>query len=469
MDNAPLPYPPTGSYAAHSRQEHPVAHQHPYGLFPPFTYPPPPSRQIKDDEPLTERIARIRSQFDNGELADCVLELVSAKGRHHPVKISGHKFILADSPALKQHIMTARATDPGSHTITMEVDDLYLRSDAWWMAVQRLYLHPLLDPPPMMGNGGNGMEYAGDKADQFDFCLGYAAAGHVLAMQDVFLRGVVIACNTLTWDTVEAALGFVLEASIQRYYDTREPEEADMPSAYLEFGYGPNTRILLVAIINFLVHEFPANFELDNSVLDTPNISRLPASSPTSFAPTSASLTKVAPAIARGTSTRPPPKVTRLSSIKFGDLPAAYLDDAPWLHREPAKCSPILSRILLNLPYDELSQVLTSRNSNGVSAWNTAQDRYHAVIDVVAEREARRLRAVEAVRSGSMINAHEIQLRLSAPHRHPNIEEWDVLNWQEEVIRAETPRIVRRWVPQFDVAQQPTLPRPSYDIPDSMV
>ncbi|KAJ8130329.1 hypothetical protein O1611_g3302 [Lasiodiplodia mahajangana] len=430
--------------------------------------PPTPHSFHGSHASVMDGIRYIRSLFDNGELADCVLELISAKGRHHPVKISGHKLILARSPALKQHILTARASDRGPQTITMEIDDSYLRSDAWWMAVQRLYQHPLFPLHPMLGNG-NRMDFAGNKADQFSFSLGYAAAGYILAMPDVLIRGLEIAANTLTWDTVEAGLGFVLENAVQRHFEqSAEPEAAFAPTI-LEFGYGPETKILLSAILNFLITEFPSNFELDTSIPDIPKIARIPVSAATT--PTRVRTSgKVVPPIARGTTTRQPPKQARLSSIKFGDLPAAYPDDGALPHREPAKCSSVLSRILLNLPFDELCQVLTS-GSNGVSGWNTAQDRYHAVLDVVAEREARRLRAVEAVRSESVPNAREIQSRLSSPYRHTTAEQWDVLNWKEDVIRDETPRIVRRWVPQFDVAQQSTQQRilPSYDIPDSMV
>ncbi|KAI8628383.1 hypothetical protein F5Y19DRAFT_465095 [Xylariaceae sp. FL1651] len=452
LDSAPIPYPPNGSYpAGPSRHEHPAAHPHPPGPFPPFMHPQPFSQINVAQEEAIQGVSYIRNQFDNKELADCVLELVFTKGRHPPAKISGHKLILAHSPALRQYIMTARATDSGSHTITMEIDDPYLLPEAWWTAVQRLYLYPLLPPPPIVSNSGNGMDFAGDKVTQFEFCLGYAAAGHILAMQDVLVRGLQIAANLLTWETIEKGLGFVLEGTTQRHYDYRaESEEADMPPTLMEFGYGPETKILMAAILNFLINDFPSNFELNTSVSDPPKIARLP----TSIAAT------MKPAIARGTTTRHPTKPTRLSSIKFGDLPAAYPEDGPTPHREPAKCSSILSRILLNLPHDALCEVLTS-----------AQDRYHAVVDVVAEREARRLRAVDVVRSGSVPHAHEIQLRLSAQRRYAIAEEWDVLNWQEEVICNEVPRIVRRWVPQFDVPQpvsQQQIP-PSYDTLDSMV
>ena len=468
-DNSSLSYPANGSYAP-PRHDHPVAHPHHPGPFPPFIPPQPVSQQFNiADDGFIEGVDYIRNSFDNGELSDCTLELKSAKGRHHPIKISGHKLILARSPALKRIILATRATDRGSTTISMEVDDPHLRSDAWWTAVQRLYLHPLI-PPPMLGNVPNGIDFAGDKVDRFDFCLGYAAAGHVLLMRDIVLRGLYIAAHSLTWETVEAGLGFVLESTIQRHQDhgTGAEEEAS-PSAFLEFGYGAETKILLTAILDFLVNEFPPNFELDTSVLDNLKIARIPGNTGNPTTPTPA-FTQAVPAIARGTTTRQAPKQSRVTSIKFGDLPAAYPDDGSLTERQSAKCSTILSRILLNLPYDQLCQVLTS-GSQGVPGWNTAQDRYRAVADIVAEREVRRRRGVEAVRSGSVSHARDIQLRLSATQRYPVADKWDVLNWEEQVLRGETPRIIRRWVPQFNVMQQPTEQQtlPSYGVPDSMV
>ncbi|KAI2627666.1 hypothetical protein GGR54DRAFT_426658 [Hypoxylon sp. NC1633] len=414
---------------------------HPGAPFPPFVHPQPFGRYpAVDDEGLRASIMYFQDHFDSGELTDCVLELVSAKGLHHPVKITGHKLILARSPALKQHIMAARAKDLSSHTITIESDDPYLRSDAWWSAVRRLYLFPLLDPPTITDEA-NGLHLAGDRTDRFEFCLGYAAAGHLLSMKDVFLRGLRMAADFISWNTVEEALSFVLEGNVQRHvnYDNEQVE--------MEYGYGPEARFLLENILNFLINAFPPNFELDLSVVDPPKFARIPAEAGT-VPPTS---TNPAASIGRGMSQRNPSKPNRLSSIKFGDLPAAFPEDGAGPPRGPAQCSPVLSRILLNLPFEELRLVLTSE-SEGVSGWNTAQDRYHAVADVVAEREARRLRAVEAVRVGAVGDALGIQLRLSAQRRHAIVEPWDVLNWQEEVVRprgAEVPVIVRRWDPQF--------------------
>ncbi|KAI4865712.1 hypothetical protein F4820DRAFT_282405 [Hypoxylon rubiginosum] len=444
-------------YGGHAHHEHPGV--------PPFMplqpFPRPPG---SFDDGLGEHIRYFQDQFDSGELTDCTLELVSTKLLHHPVKIIGHKFIFARSPALKQHIMAARATDLGSHTITIESDDAYLRSDAWWSAVRHLYLHPLVNPG-MMDSPVSGLHFDGDKIDRFKFCLGYAAAGHLLTMHDVFMRGLFMAADFITWDTVEEALGFVFEGTSQRHVNYDNEQNFD-----LDFVYGPEVRLLLEAAMVFLINEFPPNFELDASVADPLKFARIPVAV-AAIMPPPPPPAEAAPTVARGSNMRKP---NRLSNIKFGDLPAAFPEEGALPHRGPAKCSPVLSRILLNLPFEELRAVMTSE-SNGVSGWNTAQDRYHAVADVVAQREARRLRAVDVVRAGAVPHYREIQQRLSAQRRHAIVEPWDALNWQEQVVQprgGEIPQLVRTWVPHFSVgletSQQPLQPQHRI-VHDSMV
>ncbi|RYP12501.1 hypothetical protein DL765_007300 [Monosporascus sp. GIB2] len=479
-----MQFPPRNMhYPGHAHQEPPAGHHHPHhpqhhhppAPFPPFLPSQAFTRRPSVEGELVESIAYFRNQFDNGELADCVLELVYTNGRHHPVKIGGHKLILAQSPALKHYIMSARtAESSGSHIITIESDDSYLRSDAWWMAVQRLYLHPLLNIPPIIGNGANGMDFAGDKTDRFEFCLGYAAAGHLLEMRDILVRGLQIAADLLNWATVEDALGFVLEGTTQRHTDFAfEHDGTDFSFVDLEYGYGPETKILMDAVMNFLINAFPSNFEFDPTVSDPPKYARIPAIP--GAPPIPSPRGSLPPAIARGTNARNFGKPVRLGSIKFGDLPPAFPEDGSAPQREPAKCSPVLSRILLNLPFDQLRTVLTSE-SNSTSGWNTAQDRYHAVAGVVAAREAKRLRAVDAVRAGAIPNAVDVRKRLSAQRHHAVVQPWDVLNWQEEVAQprgAEVPRLVRKWIAQFPVTHEMELqrqaPAPAYDVPESMV
>ncbi|KAI0836480.1 hypothetical protein F5Y06DRAFT_104188 [Hypoxylon sp. FL0890] len=467
VENGALPpYPPNGfPYGGHTHHDRPPGRPH-LGAFPPFLHLEPFARYPDlGDEGLRDSIIYFQDQFDRRELADCTLELVSTKRLHHPLKINGHKLIFARSSALKQHIMAARANDLGSHTITIESDDSYLRSDAWWSAVRRLYLFPL-PTPAMMDNGAYGLHFADDKTDRFEFSLGYAAAGHLLNMHDVFMRGLQMAADFLTWNTVEEALAFVFEGTVQRHIDYDNDQNVE-----LEYAYGAEVRLLQEAIRTFIINAFPGGFEFDPSVADPSKFARIPADAAILTSPPTQN---ASPTIARGTNMRNPGQSNRLSSIKFGDLPPAYPEDGAAPPRGPDDSSPILSRILLNLPFNELRKVLTSQN-DGAPGMHTAQVRYHAIAEVIAEREARRLRAVEAVRAGAIPNSQEIQQRLSAQRRYAIVEPWDVLNWQEVVIQprgAEVPRIVRTWVPQFAVtpeAPQQQMQPQSFNTRDSMV
>ncbi|KAK9419718.1 hypothetical protein SUNI508_07204 [Seiridium unicorne] len=446
-----VPFHPNGHGFDHDHRNgrpHGSAHMQPFMA--PQQFPRRPSLE----EELMDSVIFFQNQFDSAELADCTLELKYPDGYNHPVKINAHKLILARSAALKQYIMIARAADPGSHVITVNATDPYLRSDAWYTAVQRLYLHPLFSPPPT----ANGADFAGSTIDKFRFCLGYAAAGHLLEMDDVLIRGLQIAAGMINWHNIEEALGFAFEGATHRHFVGDNGHDYPV----IDFAYGGETRMLMGSITSFLINYFPPNFDLDTAAIDPPNFARIPATTSTYQQPG-----KSAPAIARGTSVQKHSKSNRVSVIKFGDLPTAYPEDdngsAP---REPAKCSPQLSRILLNLPFEDLRYVLTSGTSSP-RAWNTAQDRYHAMADVVAEREARRLRAVEAIRAGVVPGSAEIRQRLSAHRRYDMVDAWDVLNWQEEIVQASAngvPGLVRTWIPQFGVPPETMMERePMYE------
>lgn len=451
LDNAGVPFRPNGHGFDH---DHRNGRPHAVPPMPPFLAPQHFPRRPTIEEEFMDSIYFFRSMFNSSELADCTLEMKFPDGCNQPVKMHGHKLILARSPALKQLIMLSRAADPSSHYITFTAQDPYLRSDAWCVAVQRLYLHPLFTVPPMMANGA---EFAGNSLDQFRFCLGYAAAGHFLEMKDVLLRGLELAAGLLNWNNLEEALGFAFEGSTQRHFI------GDDGNDYfdIEFGYGRETRILMGAITNFLLSCFPPNFELDTSVADPVRYARIPLAALTTLPKG-----KAAPAIARGSSVRKPSAAGRHPNIQFGDIvPALPEEDLAAVPREPAKCSPELSRVLLNIPFDDLRYVMASE-TNGALGWNTAQDRYHALGGVVAEREARRLRAVDAVRAGAVPGSKEIQRRLSAPRRYDFVDQWDVLNWQEEVVQPShtgVPTVTRTWVPQFAVPPEPEAEQPVYE------
>ncbi|KAH8649084.1 hypothetical protein BX600DRAFT_517477 [Xylariales sp. PMI_506] len=446
------PFPPN----VHGYGDHPAHHGMPNGHshMQPFLAPQQAfARRSALEEELWDSMYYFQSQFNMPDFADCVLELQYSDHESNPVKIHGHKLILARSPYLKEYIMGTMARDRAARSLVVHADDPYIRTDAWYFAVQRLYLHPLFTIPPMMSQGATS---PAKNCEQLRFCLGYAAAGCLLKMNDVLLRGLQLAASLVDWSTVEEALGFSFDRAAQRYFI------GDDGNDYLniEFYYGPDVRILMRSITNFLISNFPPHFELDTSAIDPPKFARIPA---VPVRVNSPSVDHSTPAIARGSSMRNASKTHRLPNIKFGDLPTALSeDDTSAKSYEPARCSPELSRILLNLPFDDVKYILATE-VNGIPGWNNAQDRYRAIVGVVAEREARRLRAVEAVRAGTVPGSLEIQGRLAAPQRHLIVDRWDILNWQEEVIPSGgegPPHFVRKWVPQFAA---PDMEQPMYE------
>jgi hypothetical protein len=421
----------------------------------------------------------MQAQFAEPTFSDCTLELRYADDRAAPVRIPGHRLILARSQTL-QALLRSNTPDSSPHglaqrTVLLQSDDKYLRSDAFWMAVQRLYSLPLLELPPQlpqMGEGGD-VTLAGTASDRFDFALGYIAAGHILRWEPVVVRGVEIATQLLSWATIERALQFAL---------------GDVPSrgtvdGHSKFPYGEPTQFLLNGIISFIIDSFPPNFFLDTSVTDPEKYARLPS---VPAAAPSAPMTPKAngPTIARGTSVHlAANRRPRLQHIKFGDLsPAASSSDGNYASLAEATSAPpqprpashvILSRVLLNLPFAFLKPALESGGQGNVSAWANAEARHRVIRSVIAEREARRLRAADAVKAGRIANPEAVRYRLGSVEPRSG-GEWDTLGWQEEVMpfgNADTPSLVQKWVPMVPlenangangVTGQTPLPKAEY-------
>ncbi|KAK1624181.1 hypothetical protein BDP81DRAFT_330471 [Colletotrichum phormii] len=393
---------------------------------------------------LDDMAAYLRSQFRDPAFADCTLELRYLDDRAPPVRLPGHRLVLARSQAVRNVLEAdnVESSSPGANrTILLQSDDRYLRSDAFWMAVQHLYAFPLLDMPEPASNGNFTM--AGNADDRFDFALGYAAAGHILAWQPIVFRGMEIASHSLSWSTLERALGFALG-------DLPSRASADRHS---QFVYGEPVHVLMNGIISFIINNFPPDFTLDTSVADPERFARLPIAS-TSLPPREGT-----PTIARGTAGQD--RRARPMHIQFGDL-ALGPDNTPNgsdSTSQPSQQHHIrstLSTILINLPFAYLKPALESSGYGNVNGWANVEARHHIMRAVVSERENRRSRVVEAVRSGAVPHAESILYSLQSADPHQN-EEWHALGWREDVVSyvdGDAPSLGRQWVPLMAPPQQ---------------
>ncbi|OTA07375.1 hypothetical protein A9Z42_0082610 [Trichoderma parareesei] len=396
-------------------------------------------------------IGYLQQQFASPDLADCVLELRYTDDRAAPVRIPGHRLVFARSLQLfnllqKQSVQTS-PNDRSLQTLLLETGSKWIRSDSFYMAVQRLYGLPLLHAPPRrVGMEPGDVTAAGSVNEQLDFAISYAAAGHLLDWTPVVRRGCEVATHLLTWETLERVLEFALDG----YRDKGSHEI---------YQYGNGSQVLLNAVVTFVVHNFPSHLNLDTEAVESVPYSRLPISPPPPPAKDALDNEKLSPAdegssVQLGKGRRP----QKLNGIQFGDLALTEgrnLADAntPKATRaaQPASFS-ILSRILVEIPFTQLKMILESSGSGNVNGWANAESRYRIIKLAVEERESRRRRVLDAVLSGRVADAEAIRAGLCSPEPR-DLGWWTALGWQEEMLpygNPDGPTLARKWVPLMD-------------------
>lgn len=369
---------------------------------------PPPAMDNLDG-----LLGYIQSQFADPKLADYILEVRYTDDRAPPLRIPGHNLLFARSPALKR-LMVAQVHDGGdgvaSRTILIESADRFLRTDGFWMALQRLYGGPLLDPnaspAPAAIAETHDSATSNPTIDKFDLALGYAAAGQILQIPPVLNRGIEVACHLVNWLTLEKAVDFALDGGLSSQWTLEHNFNGLCPSTY-----GPAVDMLVHSALNFLITNFPPHLDFDVSAPEPTWNRRIPA-------PNEDKAAKHNP---------------RLSSIKFGDHPTEEPFRSTHQNTNPAS---VISRILVNLPFQLLKYVLESPALGNVDDWATTALRRNVMHEVINEREERRIR----VRNDS---------RVPNSVRIANLMEWQSVGWQEGVNSdpsRKMPTLTRAWV-----------------------
>ncbi|ATY65237.1 hypothetical protein A9K55_004272 [Cordyceps militaris] len=369
---------------------------------------------------------------------------LSSNDRAPPVRIAGHRFILNRSAELasllRRQIVSPSPPDRSQQTVFIETNSKWIRSDSFYMAAQRLYGLPLLPYPGSRNHHPDSGELtdAGSNVEQLDFALSYAAAGHLIGWVPVTKRGCEVATQLIDWQTIERVLEFALDGHRdQGTHDT--------------YRYGEGSKIILDAVVTFIVHNFPPTFELHTEVIAPVQYARLPMHAPPPSRPSAQQSTEDKPVVQLGKGRRS----QKLSNIQFGDLTVS--ESNPTSATETPKASrpaqpvshAVLSRILLNIPFTQLKMILESAGSGNVNGWANAESRYRIVKAAVDEREARRVRAVDAVADGRVLDAEELRASLRAPEpRH--MPQWGALGWHEEMLpygNPDGPSLGRKWAP----------------------
>lgn len=307
-----------------------------YPRMPPNLGPPPMMPPGDHGDGI---IGYLQQQFASPELADCTLELRYPNNKAPPARIPGHRLVLSRSPELSAQLQKkaseSESTGGAPLTIVVESDGPWVRSDAFYMAVQRLYGLPLLQMPPHNRTDSVDRVEAGSAKEQFEFSLSYAAAGRLLDWAPVTRRGCEVATQLLGWQTMEKGLEFALD----NYSDK---------GTHGSYKYGDGSRAILHAVAAYIVHNIPPSFSLDPTAKEPKNYARLPVHPPS--APADADSGPSSPAMARGTVLQVGKgrRSQQMANIQFGDLALSEARNGPEFETpkatqqaQPVSCDPL--------------------------------------------------------------------------------------------------------------------------------
>ncbi len=392
-----------------------------------------------------EALSFLRHGVSDNTFNDCMLEVRfpdSPEFQDHPgyrqilpvLRTHGHRFVFSRSPMLAS-AMKAQGTVPGG-VIFLEANDEYMRSDIFWYSLRTLYGWSLADgilPTELPLR---------DVKDDLKTTLGYLATARYLQLPWVHSVAIHRASRLVFWNTIEVAVKFVSQI---------------VAMALRNDGFG--VAEFLEQVLSFIVHNFPADFVLDLNAGDG-GFPRLPPSSPAPRNPN-------APTIANGTSSGPHsrqpsktqaqmprnPRVSsnprlsqiKLSQIQFGDISPSKGGQAP---RTLTTNDTVLSRILLNLPFELLKQILEHPHLAKSSGELGPSDRQSMIADIVAERESRRLRALE--KADPLLRVYQDRVEAATgPLVVGHMDDFwtNNMGFKEEVFPGDLPYLVHTWSP----------------------
>jgi len=325
----------------------------------------------------------IHFQFGNAEFADYILRLPLP-----PFNLPAHGLVIARSPRLRS-LMAMPSYYPNGQgyprMLDVRVSDRFLNHDvALIKALMRLYGEVLPDRNFALAIAATRAPHAVQQ-EAMRFALSLTAAGHFLQVEEIVMHGLSLSASLLTWETVTPVLCFALEggpgvafsqnADAASGSDSSSRDGTNTPSKQVDSPtssptYGIYSDRAMQNVLGFLLYNWPADFKLYEPASQLQDIARLPV-----FA-------------------EPPPnhgrKSSRLSQIRFGEM----------MHEEqgtPSFISTTLSSILLTLPFQLLAYIFGGNVLGERLGWDNTAAVMHSII---AEREQRRLRAVQHRRAG---------------------------------------------------------------------
>jgi hypothetical protein len=408
-----------------------------------------------------EALAFLQSAADDSTYHDCYLEIrfpdlaqVEHPDHHRlrrAVRIPAHRFVLSRSPTL-HNLMKARHVDCGGVVhLDLQGHGEYMRSDVFNFVIRTLYGWPL-------GNGilPSDLPVRNPRED-FSLLLAYLEASRYLQLGRVHSAAMQRALPLVRWDTLDLAANFVLPRAVlsARLGAEGLRDECSITGLLRQF-------------LDFIVKHFPKDFVFDVKA-DGLGFSRLPIVSPIQSTDQPAVANGSTNGLSNGHHARQGSSSQahlplnqrssinpRLSQIKFGDLSPPEQNgsvpaDPVQSPRAASANDKLLSQILLNLPYEHLKHVLEApdlgTSTPGGGDFSPAA-RFAMITDIIAEREARRLRTLEKPQPYLEVFQDALE-KAAAPLVVNQVGDFWVNNMghKEEVSFGDIPFLVHTWSP----------------------
>ena len=334
-------------------------------------------------------VAHLLRNFNLPVYADCRLVLTHKEERFGLTQWYLSSLLLAQSSKLRDLLQVSPTGTDGRKLIQLNLTDRFVTSRSMEAVLRVCY-----GESPHVFSGVNPQDpFSRTRAEAMTpsmmDTLSYAAAGFLLKMDSVVLRGLEIASKILSWENLEKALSFGLESEIERgrsasasvipAYRPRVPVEGENSSscAYTSLpsqetpttdksnvatsstsasgDYHPpqpqSAFDLLMHCLRFLTDSFPVSWSLDVSARPLADVDRLPATA----------------------ESQSPLSKSRLCTIQFGDRPSEAT-------AKSTDHNLLVSTILLSLPHIWLDYMLKS----------VGEPIRREITSIVKERERRR-------------------------------------------------------------------------------
>ena len=346
----------------------------------------PPVKAASSQAPL---VAHLLRNFNLPVYADCRLVVTHKEERFGLTQWYLSSLLLAQSTKLQDLLQASPTGTDGRKLIQLNLTDRFVTPRSMEAVLRVCY-----GESPHVFSEVNPQDHSSRTRTEaltpwMTDTLSYAAAGFLLKMDSVVLRGLDIASRILSWENLEKALSFGLESEIERgrsasasvipAYRPINPVEGENSSscAYTSLpsqetpstdksndptsstsasgDYHPpqpqSAFDLLMHCLRFLTDSFPVSWSLDVSARPLPDVDRLPVTA----------------------ESQSPLSKSRLCTIQFGDRPSEAT-------AKSTDRNLLVSTILLSLPHIWLDYMLKS----------VGEPIRREITSIVKERERRR-------------------------------------------------------------------------------